>query len=128
MDDVYDSFAQKQRFSLHGFYIASLAFAFAVGLAGHLPHAYRLSLLSLAAVTAICGAISLVQFFRTTDEFRQNVNRRAIQFAFVGSLLASVAVALLQSFGMRSISPYALPALMIGFWSIGLFFSARRFE
>ncbi len=128
MTELDGSFAQVQRFALLGFYISGLAFALAIGLVEHVARVYRLSLLGFAVFVAVGGAFSLLQFFRTTDEFRQSVNRRALEFAFVGSLIASVALALLHSFGIRSISPYALPALMVILWSVGLFFSARRFE
>ncbi len=121
-------FARKQRFALLGFYISSLAFALDVALVERLAPAYRLSLLGLAGVIALLGVCSLFLFFRTTDEFRLNINRRALEFAFIGSLIAALGLALLHSFGVRSVSPYALPALMAILWSIGLFFSARRFE
>ncbi len=121
-------FARKQRFALLGFYISSLAFALDVALVERLSSAYRLFLLGLAGGIALLGVCSLIQFFRTTDEFRLNINRRALEFAFIGSLIAALGLALLHSFGVRSVSPYALPALMAILWSIGLFFSARRFE
>jgi hypothetical protein len=121
-------FARKQRLALLGFYISGLAFAIAIGLAERLAQVYRLSLLSLAVLIALLGAFSLFQFFRTTDEFRLNINHWALEFAFIGTLIAAVGLALPHSFGVRSVSPYALPALMIILWSIGLFFSARRYE
>jgi len=128
MHESLGSFARKQRLALLGFYICSFVFAVAVGTVEHLSHVYRLPLLAIAAVTAICGAFSLYQFFRTTDEFRQNINRRAVEFAFIGSLIASITAALLQSLGIPRLSPYLLPAVMVALWSVGLFFSARRFE
>jgi len=88
----------------------------------------RLAVGATAICAGACGLLSLYQFFKATDEFRQAVNRRAIEFAFIGSLLAAVAIALLRSFGMRDPSPYLIPAVMVAFWSLGLFFSARRFQ
>ena len=124
----FGSFARKQRVALVWVYVSCLAFAVAVGLAGLLSPIHRWPFLAIAGIAGLCGAFSFYQFFKTTDEFRQNINRRAVEFAFVGTLIASVALALLHSFGLREISPYVLPALMVILWSIGLFFAARRFE
>ena len=128
MEKHSGAFAGKQRVALLAFYISSLLFAIAVSFVEHGSRDRRLALLSIAAVIALCGAFSLFQFFRSTDEFRHNINRKAVQFAFIGSLIAAVAFGLLHSFAGRDVSPYALPALMVILWSIGLFFSARRYE
>ena len=128
MEKLSGTFARKQRLALLGFYISSFLFAFVAVLIERQSRDHRLPLLTFSAVIAICGVLSLFWFFRTTDEFRQNINRKAVQFAFIGSLIAAVGFALVHSFAGRDISPYGLPALMVILWSIGLFFSARRFE
>ena len=128
MPQLLGPFARKQRFALLGFYISSMAFALAAGLIERLPSAYRMGLLGLASFAGLGGVVSLYRFFRTTDELRRTVNQRAAEFAFVASLVASIALALLHSLGLQGISPYLLPALMVILWSIGLFFASRRFE
>jgi len=128
MGKLSGTFARKQWLALLVFYTASLLFAIAAALIEREARDHRLPLLAIACVVATCGAVGLFQFFRTTDEFRQNINRKAVQFAFIGSLLAAIAFALLHSFVGRDVSPYVLPAFMVVLWSIGLFFSARRYE
>jgi hypothetical protein len=125
---MLETFAQKQRFALGSFYVSCLGFTLAVAPVERVSSAYRLSLLSVACLAGFCGTYSLCAFFKTTDEFRQDINRRGIEFAFVGSLVASIAIPLLQSLGIPRLSPYALPAVMVALWSIGLFFFSRRFE
>ena len=122
------SFARGQHAALLGFYISCLVFGTAVGLFEHLSGFLRLATLALAILTAACGTFSLYRFFKSTDELRMTIHRQAIEFAFIGSLVVSVALALLQTLGVRSPSPYAIPVVMIGLWSVGLFFSSRRFE
>ena len=125
---VVGSFARKQRVTLVGFYACCALFAIAAALIVRFSGILRLLAGTAAIGAGAYGLISLYQFFKTTDEVRQAINHRAIEFAFIGSLLASVAIALLRSFGMHDPSPYLLPAVMVIFWSVGLFFSARRFD
>lgn len=121
-------FARKQRLMLLVFYASCVIFALTAPLIERFSGLPRLAVGAVAIATGACGLFSLYQFFKVTDEFRQAINRRAIEFAFIGSLLASVAIALLRSFGMHHPSPYLIPALMVVFWSVGLFFAVRRFE
>ncbi len=125
---VTGPFARKQRTMLFVFYGSCGLFAVTAALIERFSGVLRLAAGATAICAGACGLFSLYQFFKATDEFRQAINRRAIEFAFIGSLLASVAIALLRSFGMRDPSPYLIPAVMVAFWSVGLFFSARRFE
>lgn len=125
---VVGPFARKQRIMLVAFYSCCAIFAMTAALIVRFSGILRLLAGTAAIAAASCGLFSLYQFFKTTDEVRQAINHRAIEFAFIGSLLASVAIALLRSFGMHDLSPYLIPAVMIALWSIGLFFAARRFE
>jgi hypothetical protein len=122
------SFARSQRAALLEFYISCLVFGIAVGLFERFSGFFRLFILALAILATAYGTFSLYRFFKATDEFRMTIQRRAIEFAFIGSLVVSVALALLQTLGIRSPSPYLTPLVMIGLWSIGLFISSRRFE
>jgi len=121
-------FARKQRITLVVFYACCAIFAVTAALIVRFSGVLRLAVGTAAIGAASYGLLSLYRFFKATDEFRQAINRRAIEFAFIGSLLVSVLVALLRSFGMRDLSPYLIPAVMVAFWSVGLFFTARRFE
>lgn len=121
-------FARKQRIMLLVFYASCFIFAVTASLIERFSGVPRLAVGALAIATGACGLFSLYRFFKVTDEFRQAINRRAIEFAFIASLFASAAIALLRSFGLHHPSPYLIPALMVAFWSVGLFFSARRFE
>ena len=125
---VVGPFARKQRITLVGFYACCAVFAITAALIVHFSGILRLLAGTVAIGAAAYGLFTLYQFFKTTDEVRQAINYRAIEFAFLGSLLASVAIALLRSFGMHDPSPYLFPAVMVTFWSVGLFFSARRFD
>lgn len=125
---VTGPFARKQRITLVGFYACCAAFAITAALIARFSGILRLLVGTAAIGAAAYGLFSLYQFFKTTDEVRQAINYRAIEFAFIGSLLASIALALLRSFGMRDPSPHLIPALMVALWSVGLFFASRRFE
>lgn len=125
---VTGPFARKQRTMLLVFYVSCAIFAVVAVLIGRFSGVLRLAAGASAIGLVGCGLFSLYQFFKTTDELRQAINLQAIEFAFIGSLLVSLAIALLRSFGMRDPSPYLIPAAMVAFWSVGLFFAARRFE
>jgi len=125
---VTGPFARKQRTVLAAFYACCVLFAVTAALIGHFSGVLRLAAGTAAIAAAAYGLFSLYQFFKTTDEVRQAINHRAIEFAFIGSLFASLAIALLRSFGVHELSPYLIPAVMVALWSVGLVFSARRFE
>jgi hypothetical protein len=125
---VVGPFARKQRITLVVFYACCAIFAITAALIVRFSGILRLLAGTAAIGAAVYGLLSLYQFFKTTDEVQQAINYRAIEFAFIGSLLASVAIALLRSFGIHDPSPYLIPAVMVALWSVGLFFSSRRFE
>lgn len=125
---VVPSFARQQNRALAGFYACAILFAVAATLTERSAEILRIAVGSVAVISAGLGVFSLYTFFKVTDEFRQAINRRAAEFAFVSSLVASIVLALLRTFGMHESSPYLLPAVMVGLWSVGLFFASRRFE
>lgn len=125
---VIGSFARKQRITLFAFYASCAIFAVTAALIERFSGVLRLAVGAAATGAGAYGLTSMYQFFKTTDEVRQAINGRAIEFAFIGSLLLSIAIALLRSFGMHDPSPYLIPAVMVALWSVGLVFSARRFE
>lgn len=125
---VTGPFARKQRTMLLVFYACCAMFAVAAALIERFSGVLRLEVGAAAIAAGAYGLFSFCQFFKTTDEVRQAINQRAMEFAFIGSLLVSLAIALLRSFGMHDPSPYLIPAAMVALWSVGLFFAARRFE
>ena len=118
--------AMKSRGTLGIFYASSVACALVVSLAQQLHDPQRRWLFAFAGVSALCAVGSLYSFFRTTDEFRKQINYRAIKFAFIGTLIFSLAVSFLKSFGFPPVSPYATPAVMAILWSIGLILASWR--
>jgi len=118
----------KTRSALGIFYASSVACALVVSLAQQFHNPQRRWLFAFAALSAVCAVGSLYRFFRTTDEFRKQINYRAIKFAFIGTLIFSLAVSFLKSFGFPLVSPYATPAVMAILWSIGLFVSSWRYQ
>jgi hypothetical protein len=77
------------------------------------------------AGAAICF---LLQFLRSNDERERQINYRALTFAFTGTLVFSLAVGFLQSFGFHSVSWLGIPALMVILWSIGLILYSWRYQ
>ena len=118
----------KTRSALGIFYASSVACALVVSLAQQFHNPQRRWLFAFAALSAVCAVGSLYRFFRTTDEFRKQINYRAIKFAFIGTLIFSLAVSFLKSFGFPPVSPYATPAVMAILWSIGLILASWRYQ
>ena len=89
---------------------------------------------SRGALTAIGmllagGALwSFLRFLRAADSHQRLINHEATSFAFVASLLLTLAVGLLQRFGFLSGVSLLVPALMIAFWSIGLILASWRYQ
>jgi hypothetical protein len=70
----------------------------------------------------------LLRFLRANDEREQQINYRALMFAFIGTLVFSSAIGFLQSFGFHPLSWLGIPALMIILWSIGLILYSWRYR
>ena len=87
---------------------------------------YHRPLLVLALVTALAAAFFLVLFLRSRDERERQINYRALTFAFVGTLVFSLAVGMGQQLGLHSVSWFGLPAVMIVLWSFGLILYSWR--
>jgi len=89
---------------------------------------------SRGALTAIGmllagGALwSFLRFLRAADSHQRLINHEATSFAFVASLLLTLAVGLLQRFGFLSGVSLLVPALMIAFWSLGLILASWRYQ
>lgn len=124
---LQDTLLDGRRNALLVFYIAALLSACAVGLVGKIP-SFRTLLLALAIGSASVSVVFLLRFLRANDEREQQINYQALTFAFTGTLIFSLAIGFLQSFGFHPISWLGIPPLMIVLWSIGLIFHSWRYR
>ena len=114
-----DQLAGHRRASLFVFYIAAILSTVATGLLQRLRD-LRSMLLSLAIAGAACAVWSLLRFLCSYDEREQQINYRALTFAFIGTLIFSLAIGFLPSIGFHSVSWLGIPALTVILWSFGL--------
>lgn len=124
---LQDTLLDRRRNALLVFYVAALLSACAVGLVGKIP-SFRTLLFALAIGSASVSVVFLLRFLRANDEREQQINYQALTFAFTGTLIFSLAIGFLQSFGFHPISWLGIPALMIVLWSIGLIFHSWRYR
>ena len=122
-----DNLANRRRTTLLLFYFASLLSVIAISLVGRIL-SLRTHLLALAAAGAGAAILFLWRFLRSNDEHEQQINFRALTFAFTGTLFFSAAIGFLQSLGFHPVSWLGIPALMIILWSIGLILYSWRYR
>jgi heme/copper-type cytochrome/quinol oxidase subunit 4 len=122
-----ESLADHRRTALLFFYIAALLSAIALSLVGKIP-SLRTLLFALAVASAGVAILFLLSFLRANDEREQEINYRALTFAFAGTLVFSASIGFLQSFGFHPVSWLGIPALMIILWSIGLILYSWRYR
>jgi heme/copper-type cytochrome/quinol oxidase subunit 4 len=122
-----DELADRRRTTLLFFYLAALLSVIAVSLAGRfLP--FRTPLLALSVVGAGAAILFLSRFLRSNDERERQINYSALTFAFTGTLIFSLAIGFLQSFGFHPVPWLGIPALMVILWSIGLVLYSWRYR
>jgi hypothetical protein len=119
--------ATGRRNALLVFYIVALLSAGTIGLAGKIPP-FRPLLVALAIASAGVALVFLLRFLRANDEREQQINYRALTFAFTGTLIFSLTIGFLQSFGFHPVSWLGIPPLMITLWSIGLILYSWRYR
>lgn len=124
---LQDNLLDRRRNALLVFYIAALLSACAVGL-GEKISSFRILLFALAIGSASLSVVFLLRFLRANDERERQINYQALTFAFTGTLIFSLTIGFLQSFGFHSISWLGIPALMIVLWSVGLIFHSWRYR
>ncbi len=122
-----DELAHRRRSTLVLFYLASILSVIAISFVGRVP-SLRTPLLSLVVAAAVVAILFLLRFLRSNDEHERQINYRALTFAFTGTLVFSVAIGFLQSFGFHPVSWLGIPALMIILWSIGLILYSWRYR
>ncbi len=119
--------ANRRRTTLLLFYLAALLSVIGISLVGRILR-FRTPLLVLAVVGAAAAIFFLLRFLRSNDEHEQQINYRALTFAFTGTLVFSAAIGFLQCFGFHAVSWLGIPALMIILWSIGLILHSWRYR
>jgi hypothetical protein len=119
--------AERRRSALLLFYLSALASSIAIALVEKVP-SLRTILLALATAGAGIAILFLLRFLRSNDEREQQINYRALTFAFAGTLVFSVAIGFLQSFGFHPLSWLGVPPLMIILWSVGLILYSWRYR
>ncbi len=122
-----DQLASRRRTTLLLFYLAALLSVIAISLVGRIL-SFRTPLLVLAVAGAAAAILLLWRFLRSNDEHEQQINYRALTFAFTGTLVFSAAIGFLQTFGFHAVSWLGIPALMIILWSIGLILYSWRYR
>lgn len=88
----------------------------------------QVALFVLGIVLAGGGIWSFLRFLKVADTHQKLINHEATSFAFVGSLLLTLAVGVLQRLGFLSGASLLVPALMIALWSIGLILFSWRYQ
>jgi hypothetical protein len=122
-----DALAERRRFALFLFYFSALVSATAITLVAKVP-TFRMLLFALAVAGAGGAILFLLRFLRSNDEREQQVNYRALTFAFAGTLVFSVTIGFLQNFGFHPLSWLGIPPLMIILWSVGLILYSWRYR
>jgi hypothetical protein len=127
LESLSDPLAEGRRSALFLFYISAVVSAGAFTLVGKAP-SLRTFLLALAIAGAAAAIAFLLRFLRSNDEREQQVNYRALTFAFAGTLIFSAAIGFFQSFGFHPLSWLGIPPLMIILWSVGLILYSWRYR
>jgi heme/copper-type cytochrome/quinol oxidase subunit 4 len=122
-----DELGDRRRSTLLYFYFGVVFSALAVVLTEKLP-SFRAPLLAVAVVAAGLAIVCLLRFLRSNDEREQQINYRALTFAFTGTLVFSAAIGFLQMFGFHSVPWLGIPVLMISLWSFGLILYSWRYR
>lgn len=121
------SFTGRRRIALLVLYVAALFSTGTISLVGKIP-SFRVLLFSIAIGSAAVAVVFLLRFLRANDERERQINYQALTFAFTGTLIFSLTIGFLQSFGFHLVSWLGIPALMIVLWSIGLIFHSWRYR
>jgi hypothetical protein len=127
LETFRDEVANRRRTSLLSFYLTTVLSATSLSAAGSYQ-SLRKALLYLAVAGAAAAVWFLLRFLRSNDERERQINYKALTFAFTGTLVFSLAVGFLQSFGFHAVSWLGMPPLMVILWSIGLILYSWRYQ
>jgi hypothetical protein len=112
----------KQRYLLFWFYGAAAAFSVLLFLSNSL---------AVRILTLAIGAVGLWCFYRLlnlADERQNQICHRALQFAFLATLVLSLLAGFLRGFASPQVSCAGLLAVMLIAWSIGLILFSWRYR
>lgn len=124
--DVH-SLGKRRRTALRVFYAFVVAAIAAFTLGARASNSR--GVLTAIGILLAGGALwSFLRFLLAADAHQKLINHEATSFAFVASLLLTLAIGLFQRFGFLSGVSLLVPALMIAFWSIGLILASWRYQ
>ena len=118
----------RRKNALRMFYVFVLVATGTFIMAVKLRPPTQIALFALGVVLAGGGIWSFLRFLKVADTHQRLINHEATSFAFVGSLLLTLAVGILQRFGFISGASLLLPVLMIALWSVGLILFSWRYQ
>lgn len=119
---------QQRKNTLRMFYVFVVLAAGTFTVAVKANQAVQEALFAFGIVLAGGGVWGFLRFLKVADTHQRLINHEATSFAFVGSLLLTLAVGILQRFGFLSGASLLVPALMIALWSIGLILFSWRYQ
>ncbi len=119
---------KRRKITLRMFYVFVLLASGTFIMADKASQPAQGALFTLGIGLAGVGIWSFLGFLKVADTHQRLINHEATSFAFVGSLLLTLAVGILQRFGFLSGISLLVPALMIALWSIGLFVFSWRYQ
>jgi hypothetical protein len=119
---------QQRKNTLRMFYVFVVLAAGSFTVAVKPSQPAQTALFALGIVLAGGGIWSFLRFLKVADTHQRLINHEATSFAFVGSLLLTLAFGILQRLGFLSGASLLVPALMIALWSIGLILFPWRYQ
>lgn len=122
-----ENLAHRRRRELLLFYAAGSLSAIAISVAGKVQ-SLRTPALAFAVAAAGAAILFLLRSLRSNDEREQQINYRALTFAFAGTLIFSLAIGFSQTIGLHSVSWLGIPVLMVILWSAGLILYSWRYR
>ena len=119
---------RQRKNALRIFYLFVFLAAGTFTVAVEVSQAAQKVLFALGIVLAGGGIWSFLRFLKVADTHQRLINHEATSFAFVGSLLLTLAVGIVQRFGFLSGASLLVPVFMIALWSIGLILFSWRYQ
>jgi hypothetical protein len=119
---------RQRKNSLRIFYLFVFLAAGTLTVAVEVSQAAQKVLFALGIVLAAGGIWTFLRFLKVADTHQRLINHEATSFAFVGSLLLTLAVGIVQRFGFLSGASLLVPVFMIALWSIGLILFSWRYQ
>ena len=119
---------RQRKNALRIFYLFVFLAAGTFTVAVEVSQAAQKVLFPLGIVLAAGGIWTFLRFLKVADTHQRLINHEATSFAFVGSLLLTLAVGIVQRFGFLPEATLLVPVLMIALWSIGLILFSWRYQ